>query len=125
MAGNLTTVSVNLSRMGFAHVTFAMMIQSNKLLKLQGIGQCLSGWLAGWSDDELNFEQAAQAVVLFEAMPERHARLWVALSHDDMIKLRNFRSLLEIRLGRTITLAAAIFAIIETFWLNSVQNTLA
>ncbi len=38
MAVKSPTLSLEVGSEGFAHVTFAMMIQSNKTTKLQGLG---------------------------------------------------------------------------------------
>lgn len=94
MAVTPRTLSLEVSSEGFAHVTFAMMTQSNKMLKLQGFGQCLSCWLEDWSSGSNNLQFADQATLSFDAMSHPEAKIWVALSPASMKKLREFRDFL-------------------------------
>ena len=119
------TLSIEMSAEGFEHVTFAMLVQSNKSLKLQGFGQCMSRWLADWTDGVLNLDHVDDASLVYEAMCPREARVWVAFSPDDLKKLRDFRDFLEKRINRQLTLSATIFTLVESIYRANIRNTLA
>ena len=115
MACKAQTLSLELSSEGFSKVTLAMMTHANESGKLQGFGQCLRSFLASNERGQLAFDHVVTALGLYESMSSRTTKIWVALSPPDLKKLRGFRELVEGRVGRPVSLAAAIYCLVDSF----------
>ncbi len=122
MEGSKRTFQLTLSEEAFEEVTRAVMLQSNRAKKLQGFGQCLNAWLVDWRGGDIVPECESPRLDHVDA-DDRHA-IWVALAGDFLKLLLTCRADLSSKCGKSVTVAATIFAIVDAFLQKAERNRL-
>jgi hypothetical protein len=107
------TYLLTLNRLQFEALTRTIMLESNKLHKLQGIGQCLARWMKQWDDGH----SCAKEPELPPTSRLDRYKLYVGLNPESTKLLKALRDHLAREANRPITVAATITRLIA-FILN-------
>ena len=108
------TYLLSLTSREFEQITLAIMLQSNKTLKLQGFGQCIARWLHQWSTGELLMTQPGPAQAV-DALASSTHQIYVGLAGDTIQLFKAWRTALVEASAVPVPVKAAIMALVACF----------
>lgn len=108
------TYLLSLSTREFEQITLAIMLQSNKVHKLQGFGQCISRWLHQWSIGELPITEPKHAQDI-DAHPGSTHQIYVGLAGETIQLFKVWRAALVEVTAIPVPVRAAIMALVACF----------
>ena len=108
------TYVLSLAPAEFERVTRAIMLQSNKAGKLQGLGQCVATWLSQSIDGVLTEASYGGAQHLDTQTAHTH-RIYVGLGPETTRLFKEWRTHLSTKSDPSITVASAIGALVDRF----------
>ena len=108
------TYLLSLTKWEFEQITLAIMLQSNKALKLQGFGQCIARWLDQWSTGELTLTEPRHAQAV-DALPGCTHQIYVGLAGDTIQLFKAWRTALVEASAIPVPVRAAIMALVACF----------
>jgi hypothetical protein len=116
------TYLLSLTSQEFEQVTLAIMLHSNKTLKLQGFGQCIARWLHQWNTGELRMTEPghAQAVDVLAGCTHQ---IYVGLAGDTIQLFKAWRTALVEASAVPVPVKAAIMALVACFLTQHRQET--
>ena len=103
---------MNLTTQEFESLTLAIMLNSNKTGKLQGLGRCISQWLRQWNVGELAIIDANRDQHLERKVDPAH-QIYVGLTGDATNLFRAWRATLVNKSGLTITVKRAVIVLTD------------
>ena len=106
------TYLLSLTTREFESVTLAIMLNSNKTGKLQGLGRCVSKWLQQWNAGELAIIKASGSQYPVRKPGHAH-QIYVGLTADATNILRAWRAALVEEFAMPVTVTIAISALVE------------
>ena len=108
------TYLLSLTSREFEQITLAIMLQSNKTLKLQGFGQCIARWLHQWSTGELPITEPwhTQAV---DALAGCTHQIYVGLAGETIQLFKSWRIALVETSALAVPVRTAIMALVACF----------
>lgn len=98
----------------FERVTRAIMLQSNKSGKLQGLGQCVASWLSQKIDGEFSAARLVAEQHLDKPVDHTH-QIYVALGPETTRLFKEWRTHLSTKSDSSITVTTAIGALVDRF----------
>ena len=106
------TYLLNLTTQEFESLTLAIMLNSNKTGKLQGLGRCVSHWLHQWDAGELAIIDANSV-----QHPEREVgpthQIYVGLTGDATDLFRAWRAALANKWGLPVMVTRAVIVLTD------------
>ena len=108
------TYLLSLTSREFEQITLAIMLQSNKALKLQGFGQCIARWLDQWSTGELPMTEPWRTQDV-EALPGYTHQIYVGLAGETIQLFKALRSALVEASALPVPVRTAIMALVASF----------
>lgn len=106
------TYLLTLTTREFECVTLAIMLNSNKTGKLQGLGRCISKWLHQWDADELPIIEPSSRQYS-ERQPGHAHQIYVGLAASATNLFRAWRAALAEESAMPVTVTIAITALVE------------
>jgi len=106
------TYLLNLTTQEFESITLAIMLNSNKTGKLQGLGRCISQWLQQWDAGELAILGAGSDQHLEGEVGPTH-QIYVGLTGVATNLLRAWRAALASKSGLPITVTRAVIVLTD------------
>ena len=106
------TYLLNLTTQEFESITFAIMLNSNKTGKLQGLGRCINHWLRQWDAGELATINPGSSQQL-ERQPEQNHQIYVGLTGDTATLFRAWRAALAKISVMPVTVTIAVMTLID------------
>jgi hypothetical protein len=106
------TYLLTLNRRQFEALTHAIMLESNKIGKLQGFGQCVAAWLRAWDQGELNSITTTKPPKNTSAKPQSGHRLYVALNHDSTKLLKRLQDQLRTESANPVTIPNTLMTLV-------------
>jgi hypothetical protein len=120
------TYLLTLDRQEYEALTRAIMLESNKVVKLQGFGRCLSSWLTEWNEGKYG------TIMVDNHPPNKLTKLrngyqiYVALNPESTKLLKSLRDQLGTQLDQLPTVRTAVTRIIDCIICESLsENTCA
>ena len=104
------TYLLSLTRQEFEQITLAIMLQSNKALKLQGFGQCIARWLHQWSTGELPITEPEHAHAV-DALAGCTHQIYVGLAGGTIQVFKAWRTALVEASAIPVPVRTAIMAL--------------
>ena len=98
----------------FEQITLAIMLQSNKALKLQGFGQCIARWLHQWSTGEVWMAEPRLAHGV-DALADYTHQIYVGLAGETIQLFKAWRSALVEASALPVPVRVAIMALVSCF----------
>jgi len=98
----------------FEQITLAIMLHSNKTLKLQGFGQCVARWLHQWSTGELPMTEPWHTQDI-DALPVYTHQIYVGLAGETIQLFKAWRTALVDAPAMPVPVRAAIMALVACF----------
>ena len=108
------TYLLSLTSQEFEQITLAIMLQSNKSLKLQGFGQCIARWLHQWSTGELPMTDPRHAQDI-DALPGSTHQIYVGLAGKTIQLFKVWRTALIKASAMQVPVRTAIMALVGCF----------
>lgn len=105
------TYLLNLTTQEFESITLAIMLNSNKIGKLQGLGRCINHWLRQWDAGELAIINPGSSQQL-ERQPEQNHQIYVGLTGDTATLFRTWRAALAKISAMPVTVTMAVMTLI-------------
>lgn len=106
------TYLLNLTTQEFESLTLAIMLNSNKTGKLQGLGRCISQWLHQWDAGEIAIIDASSDQHLEREVDPTH-QIYVGLTGDATNMFRAWRAALVNESGLPITVTRAVIVLTD------------
>ena len=107
------TYLLSLTSQEFEQITLAIMLQSNKSLKLQGFGQCIARWLHQWSTGELPITEPEHAQDI-DAHPGSTHQIYVGLAGETIQLFKVWRAALVEATAIPVPVKTAIMALVAS-----------
>ena len=98
----------------FEQITLAIMLHSNKTLKLQGFGQCIARWLHQWNSGELPMTEPWHPQDV-DAPPGYTHQIYVGLAGETIQLFKAWRTALVEASAIPVPVRAAIMALVACF----------
>ena len=108
------TYVLTLAPAEFERVTRAIMLQSNKAGKLQGLGQCVATWLSQSIDGEFTAASSDDTQHIDTRAAHTH-RIYVGLGPETTRLFKEWRTHMRAKSDPSITVASAIGALVDRF----------
>ena len=106
------TYLLKLTTQEFEFITLAIMLNSNKTGKLQGLGRCISQWLQQWDAGELAVVDASSDQRLERQGVLSH-QIYVGLTGDTANLFRTWRTALAKISAMPVTVSMAVMTLID------------
>ena len=106
------TYLLNLTTQEFESLTLAIMLNSNKTGKLQGLGRCISQWLHQWDAGELAIIDKSSAQHLECEVGPTH-QIYVGLTGAATKLFKAWRATLANKSGPPITVTSAVIILTD------------
>ena len=107
------TYLLSLTSREFEQITLAIMLQSNKALKLQGFGQCIARWLDQWSTGELPITEPKHAQDI-DDLPGSTHQIYVGLAGETIQHFKAWRAALDEATAIPVPVKTAILALVAS-----------
>jgi hypothetical protein len=107
------TYLLTLNRQEYEALTRAIMLESNKIGKLQGFGQCLSAWLKSWNEGKYGIIMLGDESADKLTKPHNGYQIYVALNPDSTKLLKTLRDQLGTQYDEPVTIRTAITRLID------------